>query len=116
MSVREYRVPTYTKKRGTDPVIGETPMTLPEGMEMLTQLVANMHKDVKSVRQALCLESAQEYAARRGPGWTAHEADIVGDAQKEVFITDPKGQLYSFTGYRLAPSQFQTKHIITNFN
>ena len=29
MSVREYKVPTYTKKRGADPVIGETTMSLP---------------------------------------------------------------------------------------
>ena len=85
-------------------------------MQRLTDLVANMGKDIKTVRIEMCLETAHNYAAHKGEGWTADKADIAGCPEPEVFITNPRGELYSINGYRLVPSKYLERIITCQFN
>ena len=98
---QHFQVGTYKRRGRQQPIIGTSDIKMTQEMARLADIVASMNKDVKAVRKAMCFESAQEYAAKKGPGWNAYEADIIGDAQKEVFVTNPQGYLHSINGYRL---------------
>ena len=111
-----YMVPTYRKRGRAEAQIGSRELKMTDEMQRLTDLVANMGKDIKTVRNAMCLETAQDYAARKGEGWTAHKQDIAGCPEPEVFITNPRGELYSINGYRLAPSKYLERRITSQFN
>ena len=68
------------------------------GMAELVNIVAGLQKDVKRINDCLTLNGARAYAAKKGPNWQAHEADITGphgkpDGFKEVFVTDANGNI-----------------------
>ena len=71
-----YMIPTYRKRGKTEAQNGSRELRMSDEMQRLTDLVANMRKDVKTVGNAMCFETAQEYAERKEEGWTANKVDI----------------------------------------
>ena len=81
------------------------------GMAELVNIVAGLQKDVKRINDCLTLNGARAYAAKKGPNWQAHEADITGphgkpDGFKEVFVTDANGNIKVINGYTLAKTTY----------
>ena len=85
-------------------------------MESLVNIVAGLQKDVKRINEAITLAGAQEYAAKHGSNWTAHEVDITGpegrpDGIKEVFITDGSGNVKVINGYGLSKTTYPQRKL-----
>ena len=81
------------------------------GMQELATIVAGLSKDIKYLRNTITKQGADNYTSSK-KGWNAHEKDIIGGPEKEVFITNPQGKIVVLNGWKLAPSkQYQRKNL-----
>ena len=85
------------------------------GMPELINIVAGLQKDIKRINQCLTLPGAQQYVSNK-PFWQAHEADITGpngkpDGVKEVFVTDPKGNIKVMNGWALTKGTYPQRKL-----
>lgn len=80
-----------------------------DGMAQLSQIVADLYKDVKLIKSAAALPGAEKYAAKH-KGWTATAEDITGpngipDGIDEVLVRDKKGNIRLVNGFTTTNSK-----------
>ena len=114
--LKSISVPTWIRGTKENPSHEgpSTTATLTKGMQELATIVADQSKDIKLLRSAISKRGADRYAKKRN-GWHAHEADIIGDSDKEVFITNSKGEIVVLNGWKLAPSQHTIRKSLTEY-
>ena len=118
-----YHVPfKYTTGRGTSRTTkeGNAAIQFTPEMKDLAEVVANHGYDVRFIPLASHIEGAKKYIQRKpnkGQGWNAHEEDILGCSEKEVFITDPKGKVRYINGHTVRDHNAMTRlHNKMNMN
>lgn len=104
------------KGKNKDGIEYDRTLQAKNGMSELINIVAGLQKDVKRINNCLTLSDATVYAAKKGPNWQAHEADITGpngkpDGIKEVFVTDANGNIRVINGYTLAKTTYPTRKL-----
>ena len=120
--IGEVQVPTQIRERQVQTTVREGPSSgarMVKGMEELAKIVADQSKDIKYLRSAVTKRGADRYVRARGgeaKGWSAHEADIVGDSDKEVFITNPRGEVVVLNGWKIVRNQQDIKKSLAEHN
>ena len=120
--IGEVQVPTQIRERQVQTTVREGPSSgarMVKGMEELAKIVADQSKDIKYLRSAVTKRGADRYVRARGgeaKGWSAHEADIVGDSDKEVFITNPRGEVAVLNGWKIVRNQQAIKKSLAEYN
>lgn len=112
--IRSVRLPQGRKKQ--DNSAYDRHIDFQPGMEGLVNIVAGLQKDVKRINEAITLAGAQQYAAKHGRNWSAHEEDITGpdgrpDGIKEVFVTDGSGNVKVINGYGLSKTTYPQRKL-----
>jgi hypothetical protein len=110
--MRPITVPTYmSPSRGQPKYESSREMQVNPEMRKVLEVVGELQKDVAALRGTSHLSGAQRFAEKRGKGWSAHEADIIGDERPEVFITDPRGYLRVINGFSTRNTRFTTRQM-----
>ena len=79
-----------------------------KGMDDLIKVVVNLKNDVKQIREAQSVESAQDWIDSHGYGdlYDVNEEDLDGDGYNEVVVKDKTGKKVIVNGYTTTPSLF----------
>ena len=88
------------------------------GMDDLIRVVVNLKNDVKQIREAQSVESAQNWIARKGYGdlYDVGEEDLDGDGYNEVVVKDKSGKKVIVNGYTTEPSLFPYRNLYYSQN